>query len=77
MAPFGVPNPCPKNDTPKGAHWHSYVGVPTRHPHVKVPRCTLRGAIMALSRKGATRHPETWHLRHPHMVTVRVIIADK
>ena len=38
MAPFGVPNPCPKNDTPKGANWHPYVGVPTRHPHVKVPQ---------------------------------------
>jgi len=43
MAPFGVPNRCPLNGTPKGATWHLIKKV----PYGTRPHGTSLGAMVA------------------------------
>ena len=45
MALFGVPNPCPENDTPNGAIWHPPWWVPRGTIDLLVPSGTIYEAF--------------------------------
>jgi len=76
MAPFGVPNGCPLNDTSKGATWHLFEKVPcgtlqhgTLLGAIVASFGTLFGAIVAPIKSMA---PVIWHLVGYHCIMIGV-----